>query len=254
MFESSSRTNLSHIFNEKIISVSGLVPYRHQINWHSLTAWTFKIKPRIPTRFLAPKRVVNKLQFKHCQLQNVEGDQEVSKMFKESSWHEGRIRRRMQDWTGMQDMRVVFGSPSDQPFLISGFVTGMLNPIGISSRSKHIVYTRIIGKKCQYSSGVLDIERRIFTPLIFTSTGGMTKQWLNHHSRLVELIAIKKGEDYAKIITWIRARTSFALLRSALTCRRGTRTTVRKSWDFRNNDIEIENTEGAIYSSLWGDI
>ena len=28
---------------------------------------------------------------------------------------------------------------------------------------------------------------------------------------------------------------------------RSTRSTVRKSWDFRNTDIEIENTEGAVY-------
>ena len=46
---------------------------------------------------------------------------------------------------------------------------------------------------------------------------------------------------------WIRARTSFALLRSALLCLRGTRSTTRKSWNFRNNDIEIDNIEGAIY-------
>ena len=41
------------------------------------------------------------------------------------------------------DMHVVFGSPSDQPFLMSGFVTRMLNPIGTSSRSKYTVYTRM---------------------------------------------------------------------------------------------------------------
>jgi len=94
---------------------------------------------------------------------------------------------------------------------------------------------------------VLDIEHGTFTPLIFTTTGGMGNECLSYHSRLAELIAIKKGEDYAKTISWIRARTSFALLRSALICLRGTRSTVRKSWDFRNIDIEIENTEGAIY-------
>ena len=102
-------------------------------------------------------------------------------------------------------------------------------------------------KKRQYSSRVLDIEHGTFTPLIFTTTGGMGKECLNYHSRLAELIAIKKGEDYAKTISWIRARTSFALLRSALICLRGTRSTIRKSWDFRNIDIEIENIEGAIY-------
>ena len=102
-------------------------------------------------------------------------------------------------------------------------------------------------KKRQYSSRVLDIEHRTFTPLIFTTTGGMGKECLNYHSRLAELIAIKKGEDYAKTISWIRARTSFALLRSALICLRGTRSTIRNYHrDFRNTDIEIENIEGAI--------
>ena len=39
------------------------------------------------------------------------------------------------------DIHVVFGSPSDQPFLMSGFITRMLNPIGTSSRS-NILSTR----------------------------------------------------------------------------------------------------------------
>ena len=49
-----------------------------------------------------------------------------------------------------------------------------------------------------------------------------------------------------KTISWIRARTSFALLRSALICLRGSRTVKRVSWDLKNSDIEIEATEGAI--------
>ena len=89
-------------------------------------------------------------------------------------------------------------------------------------------------KKCrQYPSRVLDVEHGTFTALIFTITGGMGKEGLNYHSRLAELIAIKKGEDYTKTISWIRARASFALLRSTLICLRGTRSTVRKSLDFQ---------------------
>ena len=84
-----------------------------------------------------------------------------------------------------------------------------------------------------------NIKRGTFTPRIFTTTGGLGKEFLNYHSRLAELIAIKKGEDYAKTIT------SFALLISTLLCLTGTRTTVRKSWDY--TEIEIVNTEGAIY-------
>ena len=50
-------------------------------------------------------------------------------------------------------------------------------------------------KKRLYSRRVLDIEHGTFTPLVFTTTGGMGKECLTYHSRLAELIAIKKGEQ-----------------------------------------------------------
>ena len=158
--------------------------------------------------------------------------------------HEGLIKRRMQDWIYMH---VAVESPSDQSFFMSGFVTRMLNPTGTSSHRKYIIYTSM-RKGVNTQSRVLDIEHAAFTSLIFTTTGGMGKECLNYDRRLAELIAIKKGEDYAKTISWIRARISFALLRPTLICLRGTRSTVRKLWDFCNTDIEIENIEGAIYS------
>ena len=79
-------------------------------------------------------------------------------------------------------------------------------------------------KKRLFSRRVLDIEHGTFTPLVFTTTDGMGKECLMYHSRLAQLIAIKKGEQYAKTISWIRTRTSFALLRSALICLRSSRT------------------------------
>ena len=67
-----------------------------------------------------------------------------------------------------------------------------------------------------------------------------------YHSRLTQLIAIKKGEQYAKTISWIRTRTSFALLRSALVCLRGSRTR-RVLCDIinKNVDIDVEVVEGT---------
>ena len=45
-----------------------------------------------------------------------------------------------------------------------------------------------------------------------------------YHGRLAELLATKlKGESYATTMSWIKARVSFALLRSALLCLRGSR-------------------------------
>ena len=102
-------------------------------------------------------------------------------------------------------------------------------------------------KKRLYSRRVLDIEHGTFSPLVFTTTGGIGKECLMYHSRLGQLIVIKKREQYAKTISWIRTRTSFALLRSALVCLRGSRTR-RVPCDVKNVDIDVQVAQGAIQS------
>ena len=49
-------------------------------------------------------------------------------------------------------------------------------------------------KKRLYLRRVLDAEHGSFTPLLFTTTGGMGKECIKYHSRLAELIAAKKRE------------------------------------------------------------
>ena len=93
-------------------------------------------------------------------------------------------------------------------------------------------------KKRLYSRRVLDIEHGAFTPLVFTTTGRMGKECLMYHSRLAQLIATKKGKQYAKTISWIRKRTTFALLRSALVCLRGSRIR-RVPCDIKNVDMGL---------------
>ena len=67
---------------------------------------------------------------------------------------------------------------------------------------------------------------------------------MRYHSRIAELVAIKKGEDYGTIMSWIRARISFALLRYALTCLRGSR--AKKITYDMNINFNIYNAESAI--------
>ena len=67
-----------------------------------------------------------------------------------------------------------------------------------------------------------------------------------YHGRLAQLIATKKGEQYAKTISWIRNRTSLALLRTALVCLKGFRT--RRVPCDNNVDIDVEVVEEAIQS------
>ena len=66
-----------------------------------------------------------------------------------------------------------------------------------------------------------------------------------YHSRLAQLIVIKKGMQYAKTISWIRTRTSFALPKCALVCLRGSRAR-RVPCEIKTADIDVEVVEVSI--------
>ena len=55
---------------------------------------------------------------------------------------------------------------------------------------------------------------------------------------------MKKGEDYAKTMNWIRVKISFSLIRSALACLRGSRSIRRKPYNIMDIDIDIQTAEG----------
>ena len=101
-------------------------------------------------------------------------------------------------------------------------------------------------KKRKYNSRVTEIEQGTFTPLVFTTTGGMADECLRYHSRLAELLSAKKQESYATTISWVRAKVSFAILRSALLCLRGSRTPRRRNLDVKDRDLEIEKGQAGL--------
>ena len=100
-------------------------------------------------------------------------------------------------------------------------------------------------KKRQYADRVIEVEQGTFTPLIFSSTGGMGTECKIYHKRLVELLSTKKGESYANTMQWVRARVSFALIRSGLLCLRGSRS-IRRTQDTNNVDIAIDNATARL--------
>ena len=80
-------------------------------------------------------------------------------------------------------------------------------------------------KKRFYTKRVMDVEQGTFTPLFFTTEqAAWEKSAMRYHDRLAELVAAKKGENYATTVSWIRSIVSFAILRSALLCLRGSKT------------------------------
>ena len=58
-----------------------------------------------------------------------------------------------------------------------------------------MIMTIMIIKKRKYNSRVIEIEQGTFTPLVFTTTGGMAHECLRYHSRLAGAIICKKARE-----------------------------------------------------------
>ena len=78
-------------------------------------------------------------------------------------------------------------------------------------------------KMKKYNERVLTVERGSFTPLIYTTFGGWGPQATRYHKRLAEKVASKRNEDYSHVLSHMRARVRFSLLRSVLIAVRGER-------------------------------
>ena len=78
-------------------------------------------------------------------------------------------------------------------------------------------------KKNNYQERVLNVEHGSFTPIIFSTAGGVGPEANRHHKRIAQLMALKKKGEYAQIIQYIRTRLRFNLLRSILVAIRGER-------------------------------
>ena len=89
------------------------------------------------------------------------------------------------------------------------------------------------------------MEGGTFTPLVFSVFGGMGEECKLFFKRLSSMLSEKRKEDHATVATWVRRRLCFALLRSALTCLRGTRHRYYKP-DVKEVDMEIDIKETNI--------
>jgi len=63
---------------------------------------------------------------------------------------------------------------------------------------------------------VIDIEKSLFNPLVFTTSGGMAPECNRVNKRLAGKIAKKRQEPYASVMTYVKTKLRFALLRRTL--------------------------------------
>ena len=106
------------------------------------------------------------------------------------------------------------------------FDVRVFNPHAPSNRCSNISscykkHERI--KKTTYEQRIREVEHATFTPLVLSATGGLANEASTFYKRLATLLAIKRNDNYSTTLSWIRNRLSFSLLRSAIRCIRGTR-------------------------------
>ena len=80
-----------------------------------------------------------------------------------------------------------------------------------------------IEKKRQYNERVLEVEHGSFTPLVFSSNGGMGRQCSTFFKRLSEMFTEKNKQPMHEVTNSIRTKLSFSLLRSTIRCICGSR-------------------------------
>ena len=95
-------------------------------------------------------------------------------------------------------------------------------------------------KKRHYNERVNNVEYGTFTPLVFSTNGGMGRECQVFYKRLAMMLAEKRSVPLHESIAFIRSKISFSLLRSSLLCIRGS----RSIWNRESNisDIELTNS------------
>ena len=94
-------------------------------------------------------------------------------------------------------------------------------------------------KKRMYNDRILQVEKGSFSPLIFSTTGGMGPEATRFHKRVAELISTKRGEQYSDVVNHIRTRIRFSLLKSILIAIRGERGRRRRAISVPLSDISL---------------
>ena len=99
------------------------------------------------------------------------------------------------------------------------FDVKVVSPLARSyvSRSQQSIYREAEKSKMRaYKARIIEVEHGDFTPLVFTTTGGMGPQCERALKQLTERIAEKRELPMSVVAGWLRCRFSFALLRTSL--------------------------------------
>ena len=133
------------------------------------------------------------------------------------------------------------------------FDVRIFNPMAHSNRDLELkaAHKRSENQKIrEYGERILEVEQGSFTPLVFTTSGGLAPKALTFYSCLAQQLAEKRKQAKSCVVAWMRCRLSFSLLRSALLCLRGTRKKPQAATHIRELDIEECVIESRIDRNL----
>ena len=73
-------------------------------------------------------------------------------------------------------------------------------------------------KKRAYNSCIMHVEHSTFIPSIFSLTGGEGPEMPMFHKNIARKISAKIGENYDRVLSLMRCKVPFLILRSVLMC------------------------------------
>ena len=114
------------------------------------------------------------------------------------------------------------------------FDVRVFHPNAPSYRDKSVAAlfrTHELAKKREYGDRIREVENGSFTPLVFSTTGGASKETSVVYKRIAELLANKRKSPYNITLAWMRCHISFALMKSTVSCLRGSRVRQRQRKD-----------------------
>ena len=127
------------------------------------------------------------------------------------------------------------------------FDVRVFNPFALSYRNTSLAQCyrkNELEKRRAYDERIREIEHGSFSPLVFSAAGGMDETAKVVYKRIASQIADKYNKPYSKTINWLRCRLSFSLLRTAVMCLRGSRSSLHHPISSSCGEIDLAIAEG----------
>ena len=103
-------------------------------------------------------------------------------------------------------------------------------------------------KKQGYLPRVLQVEKGTFTPAVFITSGGMGKEadgLLRYIRRMAERMSIKRGEKYSSVVSFLRRRFRFDLLKTCVIAMRGYKKPTTTAAKIDTLDLDLRTTASS---------